>query len=101
MEKNFSDLVKESISDEEKRIANNSKINSKTDFNTLRRKIRQNFFVGFGAGLIIAAGAFYLFRPQENPNIISQENQVSEMTKEEIIKEAKILGMEFPMDKLN
>ena len=98
MEKNFSDLIKESITDEEQRIANNSKDNSKPDLNTLRRKVRKNFFVGFGAGLMVAAAAFFIFKPSDEPNIVSE--QTEELTKEKIIQEAKVLGMEFPEDKI-
>ena len=93
MEKNFSDLIKESITDEEQRIANNSKDNSKPDLNTLRKKVRKNFFVGFGAGLMVAAAAFFIFKPADEPNIVSE--QTEELTKEKINSNNKNIAVNF------
>lgn len=98
MDNTFSNLVKKSIQDEEDRIANNTQNKtSKTDWNKLRRKVKTNFFVGFGCGLIVSAAILFIFKPEET--VVLDDEQVLEMQKEDIIKEAKVLGMVFPEDK--
>lgn len=97
MDKDFSSMIKESIADEERKI--NSKNDAKKEFSTesIKRKIRNNFFAGFGIGLIVAAAAFYIFQPATKEELIKKNNkEVEEMKNSEIVERAKKLGMEFP-----
>lgn len=102
MEKTFSDLIKDSIAEEEKKLqdeeVNAKKINF--SFENFKNKLKRNFFAGFGIGLVVAALAFFLFQPltkEEIKNI--KDKKVEEMSNAEIIERAKALGMEFPLAK--
>ena len=63
------------------------------NIDNLKNKIKRNFFMGFGFGLMVAATAFWLFGSDNKEDAMSLE---SKYTDAKIIEKAKELGMFFP-----
>lgn len=97
-DQNFSALVKESIEIEEKRMEEERQNTKKIfDFMEFRKKLKRNFFAGFGLGLILAAAALWLFQPKTQIEEQKEKEKIaSDMRNAEIIEAAKSLGMVFP-----
>lgn len=71
---------------------------TKESINKFKIKVKKNFFVGFGFGLMVASIAFWIFGGNDTKDVVSLE---SKYTDAKLIERAKELGMIFPNEQIS
>jgi len=66
------------------------KLYNKEKFKVLRKRVKHNFFVGFGLGLLVAAFGMFIFKPRPTKTVVTKS-----MTPAQVIEVAKKYGMKF------